>query len=110
MNVSIVSVTEPPRIYVRGYVNGRPFLYREREQVASLRIDKKGARDFPSTFSTAIPVISTPIKHPSITEEEWRAVLSSLVARSLSPQDAAGPEPLVTSSPSNALSYDKIET
>lgn len=84
MNVSIVSVTEPPRIYVRGYVDGHPFLYRERENVASLRIDKKGARDFPSTFSTELPVVSTPIMHPSVTETEWRELLAFLFTRSSS--------------------------
>lgn len=82
MNVSIVSVTEPPRIYVCGYVNGRPFLYRERENVASLRVGKKGARNFPSTFSTELPVVSTPIMYPSVTETEWRELLAFLFTRS----------------------------
>lgn len=84
MNVSIVSVTEPPRIYVRGYVNGRPFLYRERENVASLRVGKEGARKFPSTFSTELPVVSTPIMYPSVTETEWRELLAFLFTRSSS--------------------------
>lgn len=88
MNVNIVSVTKPPRIYVRGYVDDHPFLYREREHVASLRVGKKGARDFPSNFSTEIPVISTPIMYPSVTETEWRDLLSLLLARNFSPSTA----------------------
>lgn len=98
MNVRIVSVTEPPRVHVRGYVNDHPFLYRERERVASLRIGKRNDHNFPSVFTAGTPVFSIPIEYPSVTEREWRELLTSLIARAN----------YLIASCSPALDYDKI--
>lgn len=82
--VRIVNVTQPPRVYVRGYIDDRPFLYREREQVASLRIGAPDDVTFPTVFSRNVTITSTAIPYPSVTEEEWSTILFSLLSKASS--------------------------